>query len=213
MAWWNPFPNIGHTSNDFLWSRVFERNINDERLVAGIYLNSWKRFQISRSRQYQFEAFSQHHADSKSNVWSFETIRFVPLSQLCASSEPLEQYRAIKQYFYLIFALCGRNQRREWGWTTREKKKQENTENEMGKRKNKRNIRQPERSGVESNATKTRSSRRREKRDGFYLEWPRQRYQVARLRELCSAERVLTSAFLQIHDLLECFCRSITVAR
>lgn len=71
----------------------------------------------------------------------------------------------------------------------------------MRKIKNKRNIRQPKRSGVESNATKTCSSRRREKRDGFYLEWSRQRYQVARLRELCSAERVLTSAFLQIHDL------------
>ena len=83
----------------------------------------------------------------------------------------------------------------------------------MGKRKNKRNIRQPKRSGVESNATKTRSSRRCEKRDGFYLEWSRQRYQVARLRELCSAERVLTSAFLQIHDLPECFCRFITVVR
>lgn len=92
-------------------------------------------------------------------------------------------------------------------------KNKKTTENEVGKRKNKRNIRQPKRSGVESNATKTRSSRRREKRDGFYLEWSRQRYQVARLRELCSTERVLTSAFLQIHDLPECFCRFITVVR
>lgn len=106
---------------------------------------------------------------SKSYIWNFETIRFVPLSFVAS-----EQYRVIKQYFYLIFVLYPpqstsrmRLDENEARWKKKrkikkKKKKKENvkrTEKKKEKkrdkeREDKRKTRERGRGGVESNATK-----------------------------------------------------------
>lgn len=103
---------------------------------------------------------------SKSYIWNFETIRFVPLSFVAS-----EQYRAIKQYFYLIFVLYPPQSTSRMRDSTKtrldekkeKKKKKENvkrTEKKKGgkkrdkEREDKRKTRERERGGVESNATK-----------------------------------------------------------